>query len=179
MSATTTNMGLTKPSMTDTADITVLDTDLDILDVHHHGTNASGLAVRRINSGVFASRPAFGTPGQVYISTDTGIISYDLGASWVDGITLTSTSNLTGKTYTATITGATSAARFVGGTAAVAPVAGTFVAGDFVTTLTGGMFICTVGGSPGTWVQVGPTVAVTVLHSVAVNDTIFALHNFI
>lgn len=153
MSTTTTNMGLTKPALGDTADITIVDTDLDTIDGHHHGTNASGLAVRRINSGVFASRPAFGTAGQVYVSTDSGLTSYDTGAAWVDGITLTSVGNLSGKTYAATLTGAVAAARFVGGTASGAPVTGTFAVGDVAVDQTGLWWLCTVLGTPGTWVN--------------------------
>ena len=37
---------------------------------------------RRIQSGVFASRPAFGTAGSNYYATDTGAEYYDNGSAW-------------------------------------------------------------------------------------------------
>lgn len=75
-------MGMTKPAYTDTADIAILNTDLDILDIHDHSANAKGLAVKRINSAAFASRPAFSIAGQIYFSSDTTRLFLDTGAAW-------------------------------------------------------------------------------------------------
>jgi hypothetical protein len=57
------------------------------------------------------------------------------------------------------MTGATAAGRWVGTTASGAPGSGTFTAGDWITTQNGHMYVCTVGGSPGTWVEVGGVVS--------------------
>jgi len=43
-------------------------------------TNAGG--VPSLTAGTFASRPAFGTAGRIYITTDTLAIYYDTGAAW-------------------------------------------------------------------------------------------------
>lgn len=234
MSTVTTNTSLVKPDVTEPAAISVINSNMDLIDLFDHSINSKGLPVKRLFSGVAGSRGAAGTAGTVYFATDTGVFSLDTGAAWVDGITLTSTGNLSGKTYSATLTGATSAARlvggtasgapsagtflvgdlvvddvgrtwvctvagtpgtwvgnfygagltgavsaarFVGGTATIAPTTGTFAAGDFVVAQNGTAWACSVAGSPGTWVQVGATT--TVLHSVAVNDTVYALRNFL
>jgi hypothetical protein len=63
--------------------------------------------------------------------------------------------------YPLGLAGATAASRYVGATAAGAPVAGTFAVGDFVIDQTGVIYICTVAGTPGTWVQVGGSSALT------------------
>lgn len=69
-----------------------------------------------------------------------------------------SASEITGVDFKPTgLTGATSASRYVGATASAAPASGTFVLGDFVLDQTGQLWICTVGGTPGTWRQVGGT----------------------
>jgi hypothetical protein len=75
-------MGMTKPGTLDIADISVVDADLDILDVHDHSTSAKGLAVKRVNSAVFASRPAFSIAGQIYFASDTSRLFLDTGAAW-------------------------------------------------------------------------------------------------
>lgn len=75
-------MGMTKPGLTESADITVIDADLDLIDVHDHSTNARGLAVKRINSAIMASRPAFSIAGQIFFSSDTSRLFCDTGAAW-------------------------------------------------------------------------------------------------
>lgn len=53
------------------------------------------------------------------------------------------------------LTGATTSTRFAGGTASGHPTTGTFAVDDFVIDATGAIWVCTVGGTPGTWVEVG------------------------
>lgn len=87
MSTATTNLGLKKAVNSDNANtylVTDLAASLDTLDGHHHGTDANGLAVRRIRSGVIGSRPAAGTAGAVYVATDTDTLYFDDGVAWID-----------------------------------------------------------------------------------------------
>lgn len=128
--STTTNMSMTKPGLLDVADITVIDADLDILDVHDHSTNAKGLAVKRINSAVFASRPAFSIAGQIFFASDTSRLFLDTGAAWTEIVANNTSIPLT-FTGGMAITGGTVA---VGGTAA--PGFGLVVEGNGL--LTGG-----------------------------------------
>jgi phage-related tail fiber protein len=50
-----------------------------------------------LQEGVFASRPAAGTAGLIYVSTDTKVIYRDNGSSW-DGVSATSASDLSSGT---------------------------------------------------------------------------------
>ena len=59
------------------------------------------------------------------------------------------------------LTGATAASRYVGATASGAPASGTFAVGDFIIDQTGFVYVCTVAGTPGTWVKVGGSSALT------------------
>ena len=121
--------------------------------------------------------------GDVYICTSGGspgtwarVGAYLLSANntWSgtnafnNAITGNNTINLTGTgsssvggTFSATafsasgLSGATQASRYVGATSSGAPASGTFVQGDFVIARDGAIWVCTVGGTPGTWVQIG------------------------
>lgn len=100
MATITSNMGLTQPSLLESADITVLNTNAGLVDAHDHA-NGKGVGVKRVSSGVAASRPAFGNAGNVYFSTDTGILSLDTGAAWSNALTQTGTqTGITNKTFT-------------------------------------------------------------------------------
>ena len=59
--------------------------------------------------------------------------------------------------------GATAASRHAGATASGVPTGGSFLVGDYVIDQTGKMYVCSVAGSPGTWVQVGPSTTNAVL----------------
>ncbi len=96
MATTTSNMGLTKPDLTDPADVRVLNGNSDKLDGHRHLGGADGLPVRAVQAGLLASRPAAGTQGQVYVATDTNQIFFDNGSAWrsMDGeVEVVATSN--------------------------------------------------------------------------------------
>lgn len=51
------------------------------VDAHTHASGL-GAAVKRIDSGAFASRPAAGNAGHVYFATDTGQLFADDGTAW-------------------------------------------------------------------------------------------------
>ena len=51
MSTPTSNMAMTKPASTDGALISVINTNMDILDIHDHSTDAKGLKVGRLATG--------------------------------------------------------------------------------------------------------------------------------
>ena len=57
------------------------------------------------------------------------------------------------------LTGAVTPSRHVGATAGGAPVSGTFIAGDTIVDTQGQAWICTIGGTPGTWIQVGSIIS--------------------
>ncbi len=84
-----------------------------------------------------------------------------MGSNAITGVTaLTASGEIIGADFApASATGATVAARYFRGTATVAPTTGTWVAGDIVPTADGKIHICTVGGTPGTWAQVGGTMS--------------------
>jgi hypothetical protein len=96
--------------------------------------------------------------------------TYDPAAIAQQVVGTTATQTLTNKTLTAPsvdeltvtgITGSVSASRYVGATASGAPTTGAHLLGDWVTTQDGNIYICTVAGSPGTWVKVGGSAALT------------------
>ena len=67
---------------------------------------------------------------------------------------------ITGQALVASgLTGSTAASRYVGATASGRPLTGTYIQGDFVVDRTGSIWICTVGGTSGTWVQLGAAAA--------------------
>lgn len=53
----------------------------------HTHESTRGLAIKRVQSGTFAARPAAGNAGHVYVATDTGILYVDTGAAWVEAYT--------------------------------------------------------------------------------------------
>lgn len=71
----------------------MLEVALAALDLDDHSLN-KGPAVKRISSGVLASRPAAGNAGHVYVATDTDSLSFDDGTNWkavvVEGIAVSS-----------------------------------------------------------------------------------------
>ncbi len=84
MSTTTTNMGLTKPDLSDSADIRVLNGNMDKLDTHRHGGGTDGLSVRAVQAGTLSNRPAYGNAGQLYVATDVPAMYFDTGGAWVE-----------------------------------------------------------------------------------------------
>jgi hypothetical protein len=56
----------------------------------------------------------------------------------------------------ASLVGATATTLYAGGTVSGAPTTGTFSVGSFVPAQNGYIWLCTAGGTPGTWVSVGP-----------------------
>jgi hypothetical protein len=98
MSTTTLNMGMTKPALNELADVAVINTNMDLVDVHDHATNSRGVAVKRVASGLAAVRPAAVTAGQIYFATDTGRLSLDSGSTWTDVPGDATSDTLTNKT---------------------------------------------------------------------------------
>lgn len=83
MSTPTIPMSLGKAQDPDNARdylVVVLGAALDTVAAHDHSGDAN--AVKRIAFGALAGRPAPGTPGFVYIATDTGALYFDDGAAW-------------------------------------------------------------------------------------------------
>lgn len=57
-------------------------------DLHDH-SNGKNLAIKRIQSGTFAARPAAGNAGHVYVATNTAQLFFDTGAAWVEPLVAT------------------------------------------------------------------------------------------
>ena len=83
MATTTPNMQLTKPDLIDTADVRVLNGNMDTLDGHRHAGGADGLPIRAVQAGLLSNRPAAGNPGQLYVATDVPALYVDTGSAWV------------------------------------------------------------------------------------------------
>ncbi len=82
MATQTTNMHLTKPGTNDTADIAVINANMDTLDGHRHLGGTDGLPARAVQAGLLANRPAAGTAGQLYVATDVPALYIDTGSTW-------------------------------------------------------------------------------------------------
>lgn len=82
MATTTTNMALSKPDLTDAADVRVLNGNMDKLDGHRHAGGSDGLPIRAVQSGPLSARPAAGNPGQLYVATDGPTLYIDNGSGW-------------------------------------------------------------------------------------------------
>lgn len=165
MSTTTTpNLGLIKPTpgTNEPADVSKLNTNSDTVDALFHGTTGHA------HTGAAGQGPKIGSGG-LASGAATGAV---LGA---DVVTPTGAFDLTNKTYAATKTGASAGGRFVGFNASGAPTTGTFLQGDLAGDFTGKLFIATVAGTPGTWVQVGATSALTTASNILGADV--ALNN--
>lgn len=81
---TTNNMGLKKPETADVANVADLNYNADALDGHRHLGGTDGLAVKAVQSGPIASRPAGVTAGQLYVATDDGpSLHMADGSQWV------------------------------------------------------------------------------------------------
>lgn len=108
MPTSTTNMNLTKPGLTDTADITVIDGDMDTIDAHDH---SAGKGVQIGSTGIKAG--AVGTT-QLAAGAATG------AALGTDVATLTGVQALTNKTLTSpALSGTLSGAQTIPGAALV------------------------------------------------------------
>lgn len=82
---TTTNLALVKPTQGTNEPASIFTShnpNMDTLDAHHHGAG-NAPAIKRVQSGTFAARPAAGNAGHVYVATDTGAMYFDTGAAWV------------------------------------------------------------------------------------------------
>ncbi|MDE2096681.1 MAG: hypothetical protein KGL39_05485 [Patescibacteria group bacterium] len=128
MSTTTTYMGLTKPSLTDTADITVIDTDMDVIDSHDH---SSGKGVQIGASGI--ANGAIGNAQLAALAVATGNIQNNaVGASQLANGAVGTTQLASAAVTTATIaTGAVGTTQLASGAATGAAL------GSDVATLTG------------------------------------------
>jgi hypothetical protein len=95
----TTNMPLHMPvpGSREPAQIALLNENCVVIDAHDHGTG-KGLAIGRLRSGLDANRPAAGTAGNVYFSTDTGRFYVDTGTAWVQFLTEGGQGTVTGWT---------------------------------------------------------------------------------
>lgn len=95
----TTNMPLHMPvpGTREPAQIALLNENCVVIDAHDHGTG-KGLAIGRLRSGLAINRPAAGTPGNIYFSTDTGIFNVDTGTAWVQFLTSGGQATVTGWT---------------------------------------------------------------------------------
>jgi hypothetical protein len=85
------------PGTREPAQIALLNENCVVIDAHDHGTG-KGLAIGRLRSGLAANRPAAGTPGNVYFSTDTGLFNVDTGTAWVQFLTSGGQATVTGWT---------------------------------------------------------------------------------
>ncbi len=83
MATLTTNMHLTKPTTAESADITVINENMNLLDQHRHGGGLDGLAVRAVQAGLYQDLPQQGTAGQLYVATDIPALYIDSGSAWV------------------------------------------------------------------------------------------------
>lgn len=88
MSIATSLMSLGKAQDADNARtylVTTLAAALDTLDAHDHAAG-KGNPIMRIQSSVFASRPAAGHAGHVHVSTNDNRLSADNGTSWIEAL---------------------------------------------------------------------------------------------
>lgn len=79
---TTPNLGLKKYETSDTADLTAIGPNWDILDTEIVNRVKNGGGVPSIQAGLDANKPSAGTSGRIYIATDTQIIYRDTGSAW-------------------------------------------------------------------------------------------------
>ncbi len=82
MATPTTNMQLSKPALTESADIGVINSNMDKLDVHRHSGGMDGLAVKAVQAG--PQLPAAGIAGQLFVLTGgaSPLLYVDSGSSW-------------------------------------------------------------------------------------------------
>jgi hypothetical protein len=85
------------PGTKEPAQISLLNENCVVLSNHDH-TTGKGLAMGRLRSGLAANRPAAGSAGNVYFSTDTGIFNVDTGTAWVQFLTSGGQATVTGWT---------------------------------------------------------------------------------
>lgn len=148
---------------------------------HTHDNNGRGVAIGAVVAGTHAARPAAGHEGAVYWSYDTGTVSFDDGSAWQDCVMLNAAQTLTGKTLTSpvlngatlsspstdklSITGPASLATLLEAgviSASGAPTTGTWQQYTVGYDEAGVGWFCTAGGTPGTWVRLGPSLPVSV-----------------
>jgi hypothetical protein len=85
------------PGSKEPAQIALLNENCVTLSNHDH-TTGKALAVGRMRSGLAANRPAAGSAGNVYFSTDTGVFNADTGTAWVQFLTSGGQATVTGWT---------------------------------------------------------------------------------
>lgn len=85
------------PGTREPAQIALLNENCVVLSQHDH-TDGKALAIGRLRSGLEASRPAAGSAGNVYFSTDTGRFYADTGTAWVGFLTEGGQGTVTGWT---------------------------------------------------------------------------------
>jgi len=95
----TTNMPLHMPvpGTREPAQIALLNENCSVIDGHDH-TTGKGIAMGRLRSGLATNRPAAGSAGNVYFSTDTGVFNVDTGTAWVQFLTSGGQATVTGWT---------------------------------------------------------------------------------
>src|SRR5881394_1723116 len=85
------------PGSKEPAQIALLNENCVTLSNHDH-TTGKALAIGRMRSGLAANRPAAGSAGNVYFSTDTGVFNADTGTAWVQFLTGGGQATVTGWT---------------------------------------------------------------------------------
>ena len=85
------------PGSKEPAQIALLNENCVTLSTHDH-TTGKALAIGRMRSGLAANRPAAGSAGNVYFSTDTGVFNADTGTAWVQFLTSGGQATVTGWT---------------------------------------------------------------------------------
>jgi hypothetical protein len=85
------------PGSKEPAQIALLNENCVTLSNHDH-TTGKALAIGRMRSGLAANRPAAGSAGNVYFSTDTGVFNADTGTAWVQFLTSGGQATVTGWT---------------------------------------------------------------------------------
>lgn len=85
------------PGSKEPAQIALLNENCVTLSTHDH-TTGKALAIGRMRSGLAANRPAAGSAGNVYFSTDTGVFNVDTGTAWVQFLTSGGQATVTGWT---------------------------------------------------------------------------------
>jgi hypothetical protein len=85
------------PGTREPAQIALLNENCVVIAAHDH-TTGKGMAAGKLRNGLEANRPAAGTAGNVYFSTDTGKFFVDTGTTWVEFITSGSVQSVTGWT---------------------------------------------------------------------------------
>jgi hypothetical protein len=147
----------------------------------HDHTVGRGVGVGSVAAGTDASRPVAGHAGAIYWAYDTGKLYLDSGSSWSAAIMDGASQTLTNKTLTSpvlnnasltapstdklTITGPAAIASLMEAgivSASGAPASGTWQQYTVGYDEAGAGWFCTAGGTPGTWVRLGPALPVTV-----------------